>query len=297
MTADKRPDPKTRKHPRLWQAYLWWREMNEMRKRHTLRISSIERGKSNLDADYEQLILDSFPYANAIDDDGNKLWNVEEVAKREMVAYGKQVGKVWDWLVGIKGIGEPSAAKILAQFDDVGKFDTVSRFWRFAGWGLYDYWMDDKGNPVAPKAGYKWVTRDGEREKVWTIPDPQPGWTLKRMIDRRIPGWHSPYNALLKSEVWLIVTNFVRHQTPVYVDEYYAEKERQRKNHPETVNKNGRTKFTDGHIDNRAKRKVAKIFLQHLWVTWRELEGLSVTLPYAQRILKHDHYIEPEPVK
>jgi hypothetical protein len=30
-----------------------------------------------------------------------------------------------------------------------------------------------------------------------------------------------------------------------------------------------------GHIDNRAKRKVAKLFLSHLWFVWRQMEGAS----------------------
>ena len=55
---DKRPDPKPRKNPHLWQAYLWWDELVEMRKRHNLRIMSIEAGKSNMDAGFEYDIID-----------------------------------------------------------------------------------------------------------------------------------------------------------------------------------------------------------------------------------------------
>ena len=40
------PKYKNRKHPGLWQAYQWWSELVELRKRHLLRISAAERGVS-----------------------------------------------------------------------------------------------------------------------------------------------------------------------------------------------------------------------------------------------------------
>ena len=294
MSEDKRPDPKPRKNPKLWQAYLWWREMNEMRKRHTLRISSIKKEKSNLDAEYEELVLGMFPYAGYTDDDGDKVSSVEDFALREMKMYGKAVGPIWDWLIGIRGIGEPTAAKLLAQFDDSGKFDTVSKFWRFSGWGTYPYWVNEKGKLMAPKQGWKWVKKNGANEKVWTVPDPLPGWVLKQSIDRNIEGWHSPYNRILKSEVWIAVDNFIKQHTPVYSDFYYAEKEHLRARHPEKIKKNGRTMFNDGHIHNRAIRKTAKLFLQHFWVTWREFDELPVSEPWILREGSgHNRYIGP----
>ena len=59
MTKDRRPDPKPRKNPHLWQAYLNWQELVELRKRHLLRISSIEHGKSNMDAQFEYDYLEA----------------------------------------------------------------------------------------------------------------------------------------------------------------------------------------------------------------------------------------------
>jgi len=36
---------------------------------------------------------------------------------------------------------------------------------------------------------------------------------------------------------------------------------------------------------------MVKIFLQHLWVTWREIEGLPVSDPYSISIMGHAKYI------
>jgi len=44
----------------------------------------------------------------------------------------------------------------------------------------------------------------------------------------------------------------------------------------------------------RALRKMVKIFLEQLWVKWRQLEGLPVSQPYSVAKLGHD-YIQPQP--
>jgi len=50
------------------------------------------------------------------------------------------------------------------------------------------------------------------------------------------------------------------------------------------------------HAHNRAFRHMIKLFLSHLWQTWREAEGLPAPEPYAFAILKHPqgHLIKPE---
>ncbi len=231
----------------LWQSYLWWREMMEARKRHTLRLSSIKRGKSNM--------IDSFEI--------DKLEQIQEIydaAFKGMVEQGKSLGPIWDWMTAIKGIGPSLAAQLLAQIDYPAPFPgsypdhcgTVSKLWAFAGWAV----------------------NNGE-------------------IQRCREGETSPYNRKLKSVCWLCVEQFIKHQTPLYVDLYYAEKERQRRLHPEKIKVNGKWKYNDGHLHNRAIRKTAKIFLQHLWVTWRKMEGLPVSEPYVQAIMHHTNIIEP----
>ena len=49
----------------------------------------------------------------------------------------------------------------------------------------------------------------------------------------------------------------------------------------------GKIYYNDGHIHNRAMRKVVKIFFAHLWQTWRRQQGLEATEPYAKQLLGH----------
>ena len=245
VQTDKRPDPKPRKHPLLWQTYLWWHELMEMRKRHNLRISSAEKGKSMMHAQFERDTMN----------DLNLEENLKSVRK-SMIEYGEGVGPIWEWTTSIKGLKAGSmAAQLLAQIDDIGKFDTVSKLWAFSGWAV----------------------KDGKRQ-----------WPKK--------GQKSPYNRTLKSIGYLIGDQFIKQQTPLYVDEYYKEKDRLRRLYPEPVKTDGPwpTKYTDSHIHRMARRKMIKMFLQHLWVTWRGMEGLSMSLPWILREGSgHSNYIEP----
>ena len=258
---DKRPDPKPRKHPQLWQAYLWWHELVEMRKRHLLRISSIERGKSNLDAQFERDMMDTM-----------QLDALVCQVKKTMINYGQAVGPVWNWMESIKGLAAGSlSAQLLARIDNIGAFSTVSKLWRFSGWAV--------------------INGEAERNKK---------------------GETSHFDRKLKAVCWNIADQFIKQQTPVYVDIYYEEKERQRRLHPEPLcrdcgavvmqkgqnwrcpeNGNHKTMFTPAHLHNRAIRKMIKIFLQHLWVQWRKAEGLPVSKPYVVAILGHTNVVEP----
>lgn len=262
---DRRPDPKPRAHPQLWQSYLWWDELMQMRKRHTLRASSADRGKSNLDAQFERDVMGHM----AIDD-------LLKEAEKSMASYGNALGPVWDWMVGIRGIGAHTAAKILALIDDPGKFETISKLWRFSGYAVVD-----------------------------------------GQIDRASRGEKLHYNRRLKSELHLIAVHMVMSQTPMYVDVYYEEKARQQAMHPEPICSKcgavGQQKgqswhctqcaasgrallYTPDHLHNRAQRKMIKVFLSHLWLIWREQEGLPVSLPYVAAVLGHEHIILPEPL-
>lgn len=261
---DKRPDPKPRKHPELWQSYLWWEELMEMNKSHTLRLSSAERGKSNYSALFERQMMEQ-----------THLDPMLNQCRKIMIEFGEQVGPIWGWLTSIKGLGAGGeAAKVLAQIDDIGKFDTISKLWAFAGWAVDD---------------------DGETQR------------FKK-------GTTAPYNRHLKSISWLIAEQFMKQRTPVYRDEYDAYKEKDRREHPNVIcqhcgsifapdikkcpgckrsNEKHNLLYCDAHMHTRALRKVAKLFLSHLWLKWREFEGLPVTGPYVEDVLGHTHIVQP----
>lgn len=243
---DLRPDPKPRKLAHLWQAYLQFTSLRRLRIQSDNRTSSIQKGKSVMDYELETLFQEAL-----------NMDKVEAMLLKTMKNFGNSVGPAWDWVNGIKGMGESTSAQLFALIDDIGKFDTVSKLWRYAGMAVIE----------------------GEAE-------------------RTTRGEKSHFNRDLKTLLLGVVAdNFVKQQTPIYIDIYYAEKERQRRLHPEPEQASGKKlwskDYTPMHIDRMARRKMMKIFLQHLWLKWREFEGLPVSDPYAHAILGHSHKIDP----
>lgn len=259
---DLRPDPKPRKNALLWQSYLLFDELSRMNVRHKLRISSITKGKSNLDLGFEHEFLNMFrepdtkkpsrkisipnPSVHTIDEVLNEL---EEAMKGFGLAANPDV---WRWMTSLKGIKTRLAAPIMAQIDDIAKFSNISKLWRFAGYAVID----------------------GKRE-------------------RPEPGMKSHYNRRLKSTCYLCSKSFVMNRTPFYRELYDGEKVRLRQLYPEKVKENNHFKYTDGHINNMALRKISKVFLAHIWIIWRQSEGLPLTNPYAIDILKHADLMKP----
>jgi len=159
------------------------------------------------------------------------------LAVKEMTEYGRMVGPVWDWLTSIKGLG---AGSLAAQL--LAQIDDIMLFATVSK--LWRF------------AGY--AVFDGKREY------PESG-ELRH------------YSTRLKSTLFLIVDQFIRHQTPMWVDLYYAEKERLRVKWPEKIQLPPGSKpawaYGDGHIDRMARRKVAKELLKQLWIVWRRQEA------------------------
>lgn len=102
--------------------------------------------------------------------------------------------------------------------------------------------------------------------------------------ERPQKGVKLPYNRQLKTSVYLIAVSFLRANSP------YREIYDQARRYYEA----NRPNWTKGHIHFASLRKMAKVFLQHLWVYGRTLHGLPVTRPYALDILKHSDYEPPE---
>lgn len=318
QTDDKRPARKIRKHPQLWQSYLFWYELREMRKKHLLRISSAEREASSFNILFEQQMIEALRLDAHVDPKNKKdIASVNgDPVKLIMIEYGQAVGPIWDWCLSHKGIADSLAAQLLAQIDDIANFATIAKLWRYCGYGTFEYWVNDKGEIMAPVAGNRWVNKEkiltivrpksewnGQTEAMYR--EPEPGWKLVRHRDINIEGYHSPYNRLLKAILFNVADQFVRQQSLPWVDIFYDEKERQRQIHPVAIcltckvecdherkivkgkmanvftcpNKksHGKRKYTDDHIRNMARRKMIKAFLAELWLEWRRLEGLPVT--------------------
>ena len=112
------------------------------------------------------------------------------------------------------------------------------------------------------------------------------GYGLDKEGNRERPtkGEKLHYNTRLKTNCYLVGVSFLRSSSPyrrIYDEakEYYAAE---------------RLDWTKAHVHNASLRKMIKVFLSHLWLVWRELEGLPTGDPYIIGKGAHSHYIGPE---
>lgn len=199
----------------------------------------------------------------------NLLKELEKQVKDYITHEIKNLPIYKNFLKPIKGIGPILSGGILAWLDP-HKADHASSFWRYCGLHVVD------------------------------------GKAIKRQKGKKLG-----FNVKMRVLAWKIGKSFVRQRTPFYRDIYDKAKLRETEklgnpienpqncpNYKECakrINQKAKRIKTSPkklpcklHIDNRAMRKMVKRFLADLWVTWRGLEGLSVSEPYAIAILGHN---------
>lgn len=190
---------------------------------------------------------------------------------KKMMANFGTTVPVWEWVISVKGL---KAGGLAAQL--LAQIDDIGKSPTVAS--LWRF------------AGLAVINGEAEKNKK---------------------GKTSTFNRKLKGICYNIADQFIRQQTPGYVDIYYEHKEYQRREHPMAIcedcqrpaekyqkkvkgelvdawrcpvrNKDHKIKYSDAHIHNRAWRKMVKAFLRDLWLEWRKVEGLPVSEEYAKR--------------
>ncbi len=193
------------------------------------------------------------------------------------VAERIQEHPAYPWFSRVKGVGKENIGKVIyairvqPEYDEEGNelpyADTISAVWKFAGFSVED--------GKAPR-----------REK----------------------GAKTTYNSRLRTMCWRLGESLMRAQGKFY-DYYVAQKAQYvaryqaegKKIVPATAlpKVNGKKQETDsyiseGHIHNMALRKMIKLFLALLWISWRTELGLPVREPYSSEKLGHTHVYKPE---
>ena len=170
------------------------------------------------------------------------------------------------WFSKVKGIGDVNIGKVVSLID-IREASMVSKLWRYAGFGVVN------GRTERPTKGQK-----------------------------------LHYNKTLKSMCWRLAKGLIRTKGAYY--NYYIEQKKRIRERliseghkivpsnklpiekGKHVEKDG--KFGLGHVDMMAMRKMIKLFLSHLWLKWREAEGLEISKPYVHAIKGHSDYRSPD---
>ena len=181
----------------------------------------------------------------------------EQIAK--VVAKVVEKNPLWKhFLLDVKGCGALMSAVILSEFD-IHKAERISQFWAYAG---LDVCSDGNGRSRKKEHLVKqtYIDKEGKEQEKDGI----------------------SFNPFLKTKLVGVLGSCLMKANGKYKTIYDNYKHRL-ENHCKHIEK------TKLHRHNMAVRYMIKIFLQDLWMAWRELEGLEITKPYHEAKLGHTH--------
>jgi len=208
------------------------------------------------------------------------------------------------WITSQKGLSTVLAAGLISYIHPIDRFSNVGKLWAYAGYDVVNV-CQNKGcgkRHIQPDRKTAYIENmaarlqmQHEKKKNKTNGD-TPDFiakaskmvcqcdnpVLKQKANGKMKGSLIDYNPRLKTLVWKCSAQFMK-QGDMYKDIYTESK-------ASYVEREG---VTVPHATAMAQRKTAKVFLSHLWLIWRELEGLPVTKPYIIDIGKHSDYIAP----
>jgi len=210
--------------------------------------------------DYAELIM-VHDYSNMLD--------AEETAF-DAVAQLVEAHPIGPWLLGIRGVG-PSMAGVLLGFFDIYKADTVSKFWKYAG---YDVASDGRGRSRRAEhlVEREYVDKGGKTKT-------RRGITFNPFVKTKL---HVLAESFIKSgsEYRQIYDN-CKHRLEHH-DVYGTHRDAER---IAEAADNERKYAPKLHRHLMARRYMIKMFLADLYVAWRTVEGLPVRSPYAEEKL------------
>lgn len=102
--------------------------------------------------------------------------------------------------------------------------------------------------------------------------------------EKPVKGEKLHYNRTLKTACYLVASSFLKSNSP-----YRALYDRSRERYEQT-----RPDWTKLHRHHAAMGYMVKIWLSHVWETWRTLEGLPVRDAYANSYLEHPSHYTPQ---
>jgi hypothetical protein len=254
-----KPKPKPRKHIYIWQHYLWYSEVLELRKAHLLRMEAIKKGRSDMILEVEEHWMEV-----------TDLSKLKDKLGKELVKTAVLAGPIWDWLTDIKGLGTGLlAAQLVAQIDDIENFDSISKLWRFAGYAVFDGKAEPRGSFKAPHDEKSGRHYNGRLKGIlFNI--------AGAFIKTQSPYYVDIYYTEKARQKELNPTPICRKCGAGGIIKVNSNGQRSYKC-PESSAAGHVIDFTKQHLHYRAIRKMMNTFLKDLWLEWRRLENLPIT--------------------
>lgn len=213
----------------------------------------------------------------------------------------KDLPIVKKWLKKVKGIGPRLSGLLVANIGDIGRFDTVGKLWAYAGMHVID------GRAVKRAKGQKANWNAELKTTCWKIAQSfvKTGGPYRELYDRYkariIEREQTKGNVIYQSvnNKWQPISQRALDTHPLDAshppDEAPGEGASQRpiEDQSDGASPTKAPEWTLGRINNMSLRYIAKRLLSHLWLVWREMEGLPVRDPYCVEYLGHTTIDDP----
>ncbi len=178
----------------------------------------------------------------------------------------------YPWFSRVKGIGNENISKVITLID-IAKAPTISSLWKYAGFSV----IEGKANR------------------------PQKGKKLDFNKELKVMCWRVGVALIKANHLSKNGTKFGRFFKK-YLEEEKAKFERDGKKVIPTkdwkkIAKNPESSEdfrSEYYVQNRAFRRMIKLFLGCLWLFWRKAEGLAIRDPYPIEKMGHTTLIKPE---
>ena len=237
------------------------------------------------------------------DPEVKRIYDMLVLAEDRVVGYllsEVQRSPVWPWLRQVKGIG-PRLGGMLIGLIDIAKAPTVSSLWKYAGLAVLELSEIPcpsvtrgkacvyRGKGPTPEIAVSEVERHMRTRHHVELTPEQRAHAIEHVAtrgsaDRRVRGQKLGYNSLLRKTCFLVVRQFIMAEAQPYEGLYRTYKAWYTEQRPT---------WPPGRCELAARRRVAKVFLAHLWEAWRRSTGLPTRALYVIEKLGHTSMIEP----
>lgn len=174
---------------------------------------------------------------------------IQKSCEKQMSAVVKTL-PIWPWAEAVKGLGPVGLAGLLAETGDVAGYATVSRLWKRMGLAVIA--GKAQGRPGAKASKADWIEHAYSKRRRSLM------WNIGQNLIRCGGDYYQVYLDLKRCEMAAARAAGLGVAPAAKIPAAAADSYR-----------------SEGHIHNRAQRRMEKRFLRDLWVAWRAAEETS----------------------
>lgn len=217
------------------------------------------------------------------------LKNMEAGIKKEMELLIADIPVYKEFMKKIKGIGPCLAGSLYAGIYDISRFATISKLWTYCGQNVKDGEAPrrEKGKKITwnpflrmtlHKLSDSFIKQNPKTSQYRKLYD-----EFKLEYQKKFPQW---------GICWVCKGKMKSNITGIGMKCIKCGKDQAGEPHPTRKTKKGKQifRYTKQHIHNMSKRKVVKIFMQHLFVRWWKID--HNTVPSKPWILVHGGHVD-----